>query len=93
LVFVSSSSSSYPCLLNLPSFPLKNSKLDDRWSVKLRTANKRRRTGYLRRKLGGWLKRRRTGDERRRWNSGEKRRKNRREGLKRPKRSTRGRKS
>jgi hypothetical protein len=88
LVFVSSSSSSYPCLLSLPSFPSKNSELNDRQSTKLRTADERRRTGYLRRKLGGWLRRRRTGDERRRRNSGGRRRKNGREGLRRPKRST-----
>jgi hypothetical protein len=36
LGFVSSSSSFHPCLLSLPSFPLKNSELDDRRSMKLR---------------------------------------------------------
>jgi hypothetical protein len=72
---------------------LKNSELDVRQSVKPRIADERRRTGYLRRKLGGWLRRKRTGDERRRQNRGRRRRKNRGEGLRRPKRSTRGRKS
>jgi hypothetical protein len=72
---------------------LKNSELDVRWSVKLRIADERRRTGYLRRKLGGWLRRRRIRDERRRRNSSGRRRKNGREGLRRPKKSTRGRKS
>jgi hypothetical protein len=76
LGFVPSSSSSYhPCLLSPQSSPSKNSNLNDRWSAKLRTTDKRR-TGYLRRKLGGWLRKKRTGDERRKQNRGGRRRKN-----------------
>jgi hypothetical protein len=61
--------------------------------VKLRTADKRRRTDYLRRKLGGWLRKRRFGDERRRRNRGGRRRRNGRRGLRRPRRSMQGRRS
>jgi hypothetical protein len=67
---------------------LKNFELADRWSVKLRTANGRRRTGCLRRKLNNWLRRKRTGDERRRWNGNGRRRRDRGRGLSRPRRST-----
>jgi hypothetical protein len=49
----SSSSSSHLCLLSLPSSQLRNSELNVRQSVKPRIADERRRTGYLRRKLGG----------------------------------------
>jgi hypothetical protein len=84
--------SSYPCLLNPLSSRLRNSGLNDRRSVKLRIADERRRTGYLRRKLEGWLRRRRIGDERRRRSRGGRRRKNGRGGLRRPRRSMRGRK-
>jgi hypothetical protein len=93
LGFVSSSSSSLPCLLSLPNSQLKNSELIVRRSVRPRIANKRRRIDYLRRKLEGWLRRRRIGDERRRQNRGRRRRKNRGGGLRRPRRSTQGRRS
>jgi hypothetical protein len=91
LGFVSSSSSSHPCLLSSQNLQLKNSELDVRRSAKPRIADERRRTGYLRRTLGGWLRRKRTGDERRRRNRGGRRRKN-RGGLRRPRRSTQDRK-
>jgi hypothetical protein len=92
LGFVSSSSSSHPCLLSSQNLQLKNSKLDVRRSTKLRITDERRRTGYLRRKLGGWLRRKRTRDEGRRQNRGGKRRKNRGGGLRRPRRSMQDRK-
>jgi hypothetical protein len=67
---------------------LKNSELNDRRSAKLRTADKRKRTGCLRRRLNNWLRRKRTGDERRRWNRNGRRRRNRGRGLRRLRRST-----
>jgi hypothetical protein len=45
---------------------LKNSEPNARRSGRLKTADERRRIGYLRRRLGDWLRRRRCGDERRR---------------------------
>jgi hypothetical protein len=91
LGFVSSSSSLHqPCLLNPLNSSSKNSELADRRSVKLRTADGRRRIGYLRRKLSDWLRRKRTGDERRRQNGNRRRRRNRGRGLRRLRRSTRG---
>jgi hypothetical protein len=80
------------CLLSLLNFPSRNSELDDRRSVKLRTADERRRIGCLRRKSGGWLRKKRTGDERRRQNGGGRRR-IRGKGLRRPRRSTQDRRS
>jgi hypothetical protein len=91
LGFVSSSSPYLPCLLSSPNSPLKNSKLTDRRSVKLRTTDGRRRTSYLRRRLGDWLKRKRLGDKRRRRNKNGRRRRNGGRGLRRPRRSMRGR--
>jgi hypothetical protein len=70
---------------------LKNSEIDNRWSAKLRTADERRRTGCLRRKLGGWLRKKRSRDERRRQNRGGRKRKNSGRDLRRPKRSMRDR--
>jgi hypothetical protein len=61
--------------------------------VKLKTNNGRRRIGCLRRRLGGWLRRRRFRNERNRRNRDRRRRKNRRGGLRKPKRSIRGRKN
>jgi hypothetical protein len=72
---------------------LKNSGLNVRWSVRLRTADERRRIGYLRRRLGGWPRRRRFGDERRRQSGGGRRRKNGRKNLGRPRRNMRGKRS
>jgi hypothetical protein len=58
---------------------LRNSELSVRWNGKPRIADKKRKTGCLRR--------RRTGDERRRQSGGERRRKNGRKSLRRLRRS------
>jgi hypothetical protein len=55
--------------------------------MRLRTANERRRTGCLRRRLGDWLRRKRSGDERRRRKRNGRRRRNRRRGLRRPRKN------
>jgi hypothetical protein len=82
-----------PCLLSLQNLPLKNSGRNVRRSVRLRTADERRRIAYLRRRSGGWPRRRKFGDERRRQNRGGRRRRNGRGVLRRLRRSMRGRRS
>jgi hypothetical protein len=67
---------------------LKNSELADRLSMRLRTADGRKRTGCLRRRLGDWLRRKRSEDERRRRKRNGRRRRNGRRHLRRPRKNT-----